>query len=121
MLNELPQDQANLILDRLGEARIQRITEEASSVSAFYKLCIREMGSMQSNGHAARIPTKTAAWIEVMNHKLEDDMPEFSHRYIEKAIMSFGGWQQALAVFKRSDLEKAKYKFQFAYEDVVNE
>ena len=120
VLSELPGDQARLIVDRLGEARVARIAEEAKSVTSFYNLCIREMGHDTGGNNYTKVPTKTAAWIEVMHNKKEDDMPEFSHRYITRAIESFGGWQQALAVFKRSDLEKAKYKFFYAYEDTVN-
>ena len=119
MLSELPQDQANLIVERLGRARVDEIAAEAKNVTSFYNLCIRALGHVESDRRVTKVPTKTAAWIEVMHHKLEDDMPEFSHRYVEEAIVSFGGWQQALAVFKRSDLEKAKYKFQYAYEDVL--
>ena len=120
MLNSLPQDQAALIVDRLGRARVDAIAEETDNVSSFYNLCIRAMGHDTGGNSYTKVPTKTAAWIEVMHHKKEDDMPEFSHRYIVRAIESFGGWQQALAVFKRSDLEKAKYKFQFAYTDILD-
>ena len=120
MLNNLPQDQAALILERLGEERVARLAEDAPSVSAFYTRCIREMGHETGGNFAPKIPTKTAAWIEVMHNKKEDTMPGFSHRYIERAIMSFGGWQLALAAFKESaTIEKAKYKFQFAYMDIV--
>jgi len=120
MLNNLPQDQAALIVDRLGEARVASIADEVDNVTSFYNLCIRAMGHETGGNGYTKVPTKTAAWIEVMHNKKEDDMPEFSHRYITRAIESFGGWQQALAVFKRSDLEKAKYKFFYAYEDTVN-
>ena len=119
MIDSLPQDQAAAIGERLGEERVERIAAKATSVTSFYNLCIREMGSKSSTKNFTKIPTKTAAWIEVMHNKKCDNMPEFSHRYITRAIESFGGWQQALAVFKRSDLEKAKYKFQFAYTDIL--
>ena len=47
-------------------------------------------------------------------------MPEFSHRYIEKAVMQFGGWQEMLYALKSAkDLETAKYKFYYAYADVL--
>ena len=121
MLDELPKDQQEILLARLGEALIEEIESEAKNVSSFYNLCIMEMGSARGGEKTARVPNKTSAWIEVMHHKLEDEMPEFSHRYIERAIESFGGWEQAKAAFKQSEtLEKAKYKFQFAYEDVLN-
>jgi hypothetical protein len=122
MLNELPQDAAALIVLRLGKAKVDAISAEYTDAGLFYKRCIREMGHMEGNGKTARIPNKTNAWIEVMRHKKEDEMPEFSHPMIEKAIMSFGGWSEALWAFKNSPtLEKAKYKFQFAYEDVIKE
>ena len=119
MLNELPPDQSAMVLYRLGAERVAEIEKEAKGVSSFYNLCIRAMGENLGQKSGPRIPNKTQAWIEVMHNKLQDDMPEFSHPMIEKAIMSFGGWQQALAVFKRSDLEKAKYKFFYAYDDVI--
>ena len=120
MITELPQDQAALILERLGEARVAELSKDAPDASAFYMRCIRAMGHEEGGQKSPRVPTKTAAWIEVMHNKKEDTMPEFSHRYIERAIMSFGGWQLALAAFKESaTIEKAKYKFQFAYMDIL--
>ena len=119
MLSELPPDQSAMVLYRLGAERVAEIEKEAKGVSSFYNLCIRAMGENLGQEMGPRIPNKTQAWIEVMHNKLQDDMPEFSHPMIEEAIMSFGGWQQALDVFRRSDLEKAKYKFFYAYADVI--
>ena len=120
MIDSLPQDQAALIVDRLGRARVDALAVDCPDAGTLYTRCIRAMGHDTGGNNYTKVPTKTAAWIEVMHNKKEDDMPEFSHRYITRAIESFGGWQQALAVFKRSDLEKAKYKFFYAYEDTVN-
>ncbi len=121
MLKQLPEDQQALLSERLGKTKVEEIESEAKSVTSFYNLCIREMGHTRGNDTSPRIPNKTNAWIEVMHHKLEKDMPEFSHPVIERAIASFGGWEQAKAAFKQSDtLEKAKYKFQFAYQDVLD-
>ena len=120
MIAELPQDQAALIVERLGRAKVDELTVDCPDCGTLYRRCIRAMGSDSGGKFASKVPTKGQAWVEVMHHKLEDDMPKFSHRYIEKAIMQFGGWQEALAAFKGSDtLEKAKYKFHFAYEDVL--
>ena len=123
MINELAKvapDQAALIVERLGRAKVDELTADCPDSGTLYRRCIRAMGSANGGKFASKVPTKGQAWVEVMHHKLEDDMPEFSHRYIEKAIMQFGGWHPALAAFKGSDtLEKAKYKFYFEYEDVL--
>jgi len=122
MIDSLPSDQAALIVERLGRAKVDELTVDCPDSGTLYRRCIRAMGHSNGGNFATKIPTKGAAYVEVMNHKLEDDMPEFSHRYIEKAIMRFGGWQEALYAFKNAkDLETAKYKFYYAYEEVVNE
>ena len=122
MISELPSDQAALIVERLGRAKVDELTVDCPDSGTLYRRCIRAMGSSNGGKFASKVPTKGQAWVEVMHHKLEDDMPEFSHRYIEKAIMQFGGWQEALYAFKSAkDLETAKYKFYYAYEEVINE
>ena len=119
MITELPQDQAALIVERLGRAKVEELTVDCPDAGTLYTRCVRAMGHEEGGQSYTKVPTKGQAWVEVMHHKLEDDMPDFSHRYITKAIMQFGGWQHALTVFTQSGLEKAKYKFYFAYEDVL--
>lgn len=121
MIDSLPQDQAALILERLGEARVARIAEEATSVTSFYRLCIRAMGSMGGNGKTARIPSPTNAWIEVMSMKREPEMPEFSHRTIEKTVNSFGGWINMIEEFRALDIPQARFRFLAAYRGVLDD
>ena len=119
MLANLPEDQQALILRRLGKTKAEEIAAEATSVTSFYNLCIREMGSARGGERSARIPNKTMAWIEVMSKKKET-APSFSHPLIERTIESFGGWTNMIEEFRGLDIPKAKYRFQFAYEDVLN-
>ena len=121
MLNELPPDQSAMVLYRLGEERVAEIEKEAKGVSSFYNLCIRAMGMKESDKRATKVPTKGQAYVEVLHHKLEDEMPQFSHPYIEKTVMQFGGWQEMLYALKTAkDLETARYKFYYAYDDVLD-
>ena len=120
VLSELPGDQARLIVDRLGEARVASIAEEAKSVTSFYNLCIREMGHETGGNNYTKVPTKGQAYVEICQKKKEEEMPEFSHRYIKQAVMQFGGWKEMKFALKTAkSLEAARYKFHFAYEDVL--
>jgi len=120
MITELPQDQAALIVERLGMAKVEELTVDCPDSGTLYRRCIRAMGHSNGGKFASKVPTKGQAYVEVLKHKKEDDMPEFSHRYITKTVMQFGGWQEMLYALKSSaDLEKARYKFYFAYEDVL--
>ena len=101
MITELPQDQAALIVERLGRAKVDELTVDCEDAGTLYRRCVRAMGHEEGGQSYTKVPTKGAAYVEVMHHKLEDDMPEFSHRYITKAIMQFGGWQQAKAAFRK--------------------
>ena len=120
MLNNLPQDQAALIVDRLGEARVASIADEVDNVTSFYNLCIRAMGHDTGGNNYTKVPTKGQAYVEICQKKKEEDMPEFSHRYIKQAVMQFGGWKEMKYALKTAkSLEAARYKFHFAYEDVL--
>ena len=119
MLANLPEDQQKLIKLRLGTSRVEEIAAEATSVTSFYNLCIREMGSARGGERSARIPNKTMAWLEVMSKKKETS-PSFSHPLIERTVDVFGGWTNMIEEFRGLDIPKAKYRFQFAYEDVLD-
>ncbi len=121
MLNELPPDAAALIIERLGAKKVGDIANKSGdSVTSFYNLCIREMGHGTGGNFASKIPTKGQAYVEICQLKAHEEMPEFSHRYIEKAVMQFGGWKEMKYALKTAkSLEAARYKFHFAYEDVL--
>ena len=120
MLNELPGDQAAAIVERLGEARVEELAMDCPDGGTLYTRCIREMGHNVGGKNFTKVPTKGQAYVEVCHLKKCDEMPEFSHRYIEQAVMQFGGWKEMKYALKTAkSLEAARYKFHFAYEDVL--
>jgi len=119
-LAKVAPDQAALIIERLGRAKVDELSVDCPDSGTLYRRCVRAMGGSNGGKFASKVPTKGQAYVEVLEHRGEEEMPEFSHRYIEKAVMQFGGWQEMLHALKSSaDLEKARYKFYFAYEDVL--
>ncbi len=120
MLNSLPQDQAALIVERLGRARVDALAVDCPDAGTLYTRCIRAMGHEQGGNSHIKVPTKGQAYVEICQLKAHEEMPEFSHRYIEQAVMQFGGWKEMKYALKTAkSLEAARYKFHFAYSDVL--
>ena len=60
MLNELPQDQAALIVERLGRAKVDELTVNCPDSGTLYRRCVRAMGHSNGGNFSSKIPTKGA-------------------------------------------------------------
>ncbi|KKN56394.1 hypothetical protein LCGC14_0573050 [marine sediment metagenome] len=117
MIDELPEDQRELLLERLGEELIEEIAAEAKSVTSFYNLCIRAVGSPRTV-KSRRIPTPMSAWDEIYGKRRESE-PEFSHPMIAKVVKHFGGWSRMWLDFSKKREEKARNTFIMKFKDAI--
>ncbi len=118
MLNNLPQDQAALIVERLGRAKVDELTVECPDSGTLYRRCIRAMGHEAGGQKLVRVPKPFAAWDEIHNQK-EVGEPEFSHPAIAKTVKHFGGWSRMWLDFSYKKEEKARNTFIRKYEDIT--
>lgn len=118
MLEDLPEDQQTLLRERLGEDRLERLAVEATSVTSFYNLCIRQMGSLSEPPKVQRIPTPMSAWQEVYGKRREPE-PEFSHPKIAEVVKYMGGWSRMWLDFSKKKEEKARNTWVMQYKDAI--
>lgn len=145
LLDELPRDQAVLILNRLGEAKVREIEatiedgeKEISTmasgdkvrgrprtshpVSRFYQACRREMGTIKAHTPKRDFaPTPANAWLEVttaMDQGLITE-PQFSHPHVAATIKFFNGWGAMWAEFNKVQRQTARGRFIMAYKDIL--
>ena len=143
LLNELPADQRDLIIDRLGIDKVRAtevlvddavhdMPEVASAdhvrheprksypINRFYRACLREMGDVEKGIHRGGPLTATVAWLEIQRAFSETD-PTFSQKEISETIRSFGGWEQMWKEFNNVSGMTGRNRFKAHYTDIVEQ
>ncbi len=118
LIDGLPEDQQKILLERLGEAQVEEIAGEATSVTSFYNLCIRAIGSPRTV-KSMRVPKPFDAWDEIYDQK-EKSEPTFSHPMIAKVVKHLGGWSRMWLDFSYKKEEKARNTFIMKYRDAID-
>jgi len=118
MITELPQDQAALIVERLGRAKVDELSVDCEDAGTLYRRCVRAMGHDAGGKKLVRVPKPFAAWDEIHNQKTVGE-PEFSHSAIAKTVKHFGGWSRMWLDFSYKKEEKARNTFIRKYEDIT--
>ena len=145
LINDLDEDQRDLIIERLGMAKVRlleaNVTNEvidkvptasgdrvrgrprrSHPVSRFYQACLREMGEIKKGARLRNDPlTPGRAWLEVQGQATSSigRDPTFSHPAIAETVEFFGGWSPMWAEFNRVLGHTARNKFIMAYKDIV--
>lgn len=141
MLDQLPSDQRVLILHRLGQPRIDKITARLSlegeselptveskvrrespkishPLTRFYSACLREMGSLGKTRAREQLPNPAQAWGQVYKARFENGQPTFSHKAISETIKYFGGWEQMWQEFSTVKEPTARGRFVMAFREL---
>lgn len=135
LMDQLPGDQQELIMYRLGTPRIRKIekktrTEDreiprkgshvprvSSPITAFYWGCLSKMGSLSKTRTRQRRPSPTKAWIEVLK-QAGSPTPNFTHKDISDAVGSLGGLNKVAAQLRmKQDL--VRKQFIMAYKEMA--
>ena len=145
MLDQLPEDQRELILHRLGQPRIDKIIaqlavpqddsekrpepkskihrgmpKERAELTRFYSACLREMGSLAKTRARERMPNPAQAWKQVYGARFEKGEPTFSHKMIAETVEYFGGWKQMWQEFSTVLEPTARGRFVMTYKELSN-
>lgn len=142
MLDQLPKDQRELILHRLGQPRIDKIiaglTMKGESelpaveskirrgmprvshpLTRFYSACLREMGSLAKTRARERQPNPAQAWKQVYGTRFEKGEPTFSHKAVAETVEYFGGWEQMWQEFSTVKEPTARGRFVMAFKELT--
>ena len=141
LLNDLPEDQRDTIIDRLGIDKVRAIEvlvddtdhdlpdigradrvrgtpRKSFPMNRFYRACLRDMGDVEKGVKRGGPLTPTVAWLEVQRAFSEED-PTFTQKEISEAIQSFGGWEQMWKEFNSVSGMTARNRFKAAYKDII--
>jgi len=147
LIDELPADQRELIVHKLGIAKMRSIElsiqddvkdvaprasgdkvrgqpRRSHPVTRFYWACLREMGDVTKElPDRSEPPMPANAWLQILNQRSKAfaGEPTFSHPEVGKTVRFFGGWNKMWEEFGRVEDVTARKRFISAYREVLGE
>lgn len=131
LIDQLPTDQSNLIVDRLGISIVREFEGDITNgetktdtpdLSRFYWRCVKAMGQFEGKLFSKTDqPTAAWAWQEVINQRGKLLDPDFSHPAIAETVNHFGGWSKMWAELNDLKSSTQRKRFMAAYKDLYPE
>ena len=119
MIEQLPKDQADLIVYRLGKTKVAALGKEYNdNLTAFYASCLSAMGPLDANGKQVRVPSPGKAWLEILGQRFETN-PTLSHPKVSEVITYFGGWKAMWEGFNHVKEDTARNRFVMAFKELA--